>query len=565
MVIATFLGTFCNVSLSYAIGRLAEDVYIDQRSSVVSMVMLLLGLWLSAPLLQLLHSVARLFSSQNLRIAVTDHLTARVMYAHPQALAQNSVGNLVERVELASISVSGVVCGASDTVVKLISVALLSSLLLVDISTHLAVLTAIWMFSAVLLSGYLARSGMSIVEDASDAHSRVIAELTEVVSNVPLIRSFLAYKAERVRFGESLASDLYACRKARSYWLFVLMVETVYKWVFGVSIFVYSVVLYNRGILHLPQLITVCSLVISLSWHFESVAFNFVELFDSLGILRASLRELGNIPVDIPHPPRMEVTLPEPGRVQLKSVTAGYGGVPILKDVNLVIEPGQKVGIVGRSGSGKSTLLALLRGEIYPETGSLEIHGVPLHKLSGEVLTREFSEASQSAQVFNRSIEENICYGIARANVASIEVNLEAAQAKTLVDSLPQGLKTRIGERGASLSTGERQRIAIARALMKHAPLLILDEATSSVDAISEAQILEHVLVRLQGVTVIVVSHRISTLSKFNSIVVMDKGRIVDVDTHDALLARSSHYRNLLLTCKHDQDLHDTLIKGVVS
>ena len=555
MVIGTFLGTFCNISLSYVIGKLVEDANTDLQGSVVSSVIILLGLWLSAPLLQLLDGVALLFSSQNLRIAVTDHLTARIMYAVPQALAQNSVGNLVERIELASASISEVVSGTSVTIVKIISVALLSSLLLAGIYTHLAVLAAIWMFSAILVSCYLAYSGMSIVENASDAHAKVIAELTEIISNASIIRSFLAFKNERSRFGKSLARDLYECRKVRSYWLFVLMIETIYKWIFGIFIFVYSVNLYNREILTFSQFVTVCSLVISLSWHFESVAFNFVDLFDSLGVLRASLRELGNIPVDIFCSSKTDFTLPQLGKVEIKSVTAGYGENPILRDINLTIKPGQKVGILGESGSGKSTLLALLRREIYPERGSLEIHGVPIYNLPKELLVQGFSEASQSAKVFNRSIEENICYGLASENIASIETVLEAAQAKSLVCNLPQGLKTNVGEHGVSLSTGERQRIAIARALMKHAPLLILDEATSSVDTISESRILEHVLVNLQGVTVIVVSHRISTLSKFDLLVVMSKGRVVDVGTHNALLKKSSHYQNLLFTCVNEQDL----------
>jgi ATP-binding cassette subfamily B protein len=547
MVFATFAATFCNVALAYALGQLTASAAAEHRERVITMMAVLLGLWLATPLWHVLHSLARLFASQNLRIAVTDHLTARLMYARTRDLAKTSIGNLVERVELAAGHLPGVVCSVSDTAVKLVSVAVLGSVLLIDVSVPLAILAGAWMVSAVLLSAYLAYSGMGIVEDASDAHAQVIAELTEIVSNVPLIRGFAAQKSERLRFGKALDADLLACRHARSYWILVLLIETAYKWLFGIATLSYSLLLYESGAIGLPELVTVGALVISLSWHFESVAFNFVDLFDSLGILRASLRELDFISVDLPQD-QVLPTLPSPGRVRLRAVSASYDQTPVLHDVSLDIEPGQKVGIVGPSGSGKSTLLALLRGDVRPDAGSIEIHGVPLTDLPAELLADASSEANQAAQVFNRSVVENLCYGTAAVDLEAVGRALQAAQARALVEGLPHGLETRIGERGANLSTGERQRLAIARALLKRAPLLLLDEAMSSVDSISEARILEHIVRHLDGCTIIAVSHRVSTLAGFDVIVVLEQGRVVDRGTHEQLLARSELYQRLQLT-----------------
>lgn len=550
MVIATLLGTVCNVGQSFVLGRVTEQALAGQREQVTWLLVGLMSLWLAAPLLQALHSLARLYASQNLRIAVTDHLAARLMYARPRQVADNAVGNLVERVELASTNLPGVVGSVTDTVVKLLSVAVLASLVLADVSTPMALVAGTWMLTALLLSSYLAYTGMNIVEDASDAHAKVIADLAEIVTNIPLIRSFTAQGLERRRFGRALQADLLACRRVRSYWVFVLLIEASYKWLFGFAVTAYAVQQYGAGAWGLPQLITICSLIIALSWHFESVAFHFVDLFDSLGVLRSGLRELSVIEVDLASTSQ---TLPQPGRVVLEGVGVSYDRAEVLRDVSLRIEPGNKVGIVGPSGSGKSTLLAVLRGDLTPERGRVELHGMPLAACSADLLARASSEALQSALMFNRSVRENVAYGAPEREPQAIERALSSAQARLLVQGLPQGLETLVGERGASLSTGERQRLSIARALLKHAPLVVFDEATSSVDTISEAHIIEHLVADTPGRTVIVVTHRVATLAGFDQIVVMEQGRIVDIGSPQELLARNVLFQQL--QHRRDDDL----------
>jgi ATP-binding cassette subfamily B protein len=501
MVVATLVGTICNIGQSFLLGRITDSALMGQRGQVSWLLIGLMMLWLAAPLTQALHSLARLYANQNLRIAVTDHLVARLMYARLQPLASNAVGNLVDRVEVTSTSLPAVVCIISDTIVKLLSVAILASMVLGEVSTPIALAAGAWMLTALLLSSYLAFTGMNIVEDASDAHAKVIADLAEIVSNVPLIQSFTAQAVERQRFGAVLQADLYACRRVRSYWVFVLLIEATYKWFFGLAITMFAVQNYASGAITLPQLITMCSLVIALSWHFESVAFHFVELFEALGTVRAGLRELSAIDVDLS---KGSQPLPQPGSVKLKSVTASYGCDEVLRDVSLHITPGSKIGIVGPSGCGKSTLLAVLRGDLIPDGGHVELHGLPSSELSSEMRARTSSEAVQSALMFNRSVGENVAYGSITPTPQSIALALAAAQAGQLVDCLPQQLGTLVGERGASLSTGERQRLSIARALLKQAPLLVFDEATSSVDTISEALIMDHLVRNTPGRTAVV-------------------------------------------------------------
>jgi ATP-binding cassette subfamily B protein len=468
------------------------------------------------------------------------------MHAHPQHLARNTVGNLVERIELASTALPGVVGAAIDTIVKLASVTLMMTLVLSSVSTAIALFAGTWLLSAVLLSSYLAYTGMKIVEDASDAHARVIADLAEIITNVPLIRSATTQSYERSRFGNALRRDLQACRRARSYWVFVLLLESAYKWLFGIVLTVYIATQYGTGDLSLPQIVTVGSLIIALSWNFESVAFNFVDLFESLGVLRASLADLSNVPVDL-ETPTDGVPLPRPGQITLRDCIVNYGASRALHNINLQIKAGSKVGIVGPSGSGKSTLVGLLRGELQPESGEISIHGLPLSRHSPATLAAACTEASQSALMFNRSVRDNVAYGAnATLEPGSINDALCLAQALDLVKELPQGLDTIVGERGSMISTGQRQRLSIARALLNAAPLVIFDEATSSVDAVSEAAIITHLVKGLIDRTVIVVSHRVATLSGFDFVVVMNEGRIVDVGRPCDLAKRCALYRSLL-------------------
>jgi ATP-binding cassette subfamily B protein len=227
----------------------------------------------------------------------------------------------------------------------------------------------------------------------------------------------------------------------------------------------------------------------------------------------------------------------------------------VLRDVSVRIEPGQKVGIVGPSGSGKSTLLGVLRGDVTPESGQLELHGIPLLGRSPIELRKAVSEAQQSALMFNRTVRENVAFGGNDVDADQIAQALIAAEARKLVEELPLGLDTLVGERGAALSTGERQRLSIARALLRTSPLLVFDEATSSVDAISEARILDHLVHEQPTQTVVVVSHRVATLSRFDLILVMDQGRIVDTGSPDELRKRCGLYQRLL---QHEPDADAT-------
>ena len=236
------------------------------------------------------------------------------------------------------------------------------------------------------------------------------------------------------------------------------------------------------------------------------------------------------------------------GEIEWRAVRFSYqaGAPPLLDGVDLHVRAGERLAIVGPSGSGKSTLVSLVQRFYDPTEGTVRVDGVDVRKLKQVSLRRQIGVVFQDSLLFNESVRANIAYGRPQASRAEIEAAARAANAHEFIARLPEGYDTVVGERGSRLSVGERQRIAIARTLLKSPPILVLDEPTSALDAETEHLVQEALERVTRGRTSLVIAHRLSTVVGADRIVVLKQGRIVEQGTHQDLVAAGGYYASLV-------------------
>ena len=299
------------------------------------------------------------------------------------------------------------------------------------------------------------------------------------------------------------------------------------------------------GRLTVGELLVLTTYIASVYQPLEAISTTFTSIRERMVGLRSALALLDRTPEVREAPDAVRLPAAE-GRIQLENVSFSYPKrTDTLRQISLSVEPGAFVALVGPTGAGKSTLLSLIPRFYDPHRGRVLVDGFDIRQLTLESLRAQVSIVLQDPLLFSGTIADNIRYGRLDATDEEIAAAAEAANAHDFIARLPLGYETVLGERGAQLSGGERQRIAIARAFLKNAPILLLDEPTSSIDVKTEAIILDALERLAAGRTTLMISHRLPTVRHADRIYVLDRGAIVQSGTHDDLIGQQGLYAEL--------------------
>jgi ABC-type multidrug transport system fused ATPase/permease subunit len=282
---------------------------------------------------------------------------------------------------------------------------------------------------------------------------------------------------------------------------------------------------------------------------FYTPLYDMVDSVENFERAKASLRRIGEVLATQPEVADLPESV-DPGRLhgQVRFAHVGFGyrpDTPVLQGIDATVEAGRTLALVGPTGAGKSTLVSLVPRFHDPQTGAVLIDGMDVRQITLDALRRNISMVLQDVFLFNGTVRENIRFGRPDADDAKIEAAAKVANAHEFIEQLPFGYDTEIGERGVKLSGGQKQRLSIARAVLKDAPILILDEATSAVDTETEALIQQALARLMRGRTCLVIAHRLSTIRNADQIIVLDQGRIVEHGRHGDLLLRDGLYKRL--------------------
>ena len=374
----------------------------------------------------------------------------------------------------------------------------------------------------------------------------VDGEMIDVIGNMPIVLSFCGVKREHRRFDRTIGRELVARQRSLFYLERLRLMHAVVTVLLSIALLAWAILLWQQNIVTAGQVVLVCTLGIAVLHATRDLAVALVDATQHMARLSEALATL-LISHDLRDHPEAVALKRNAGSVTFRQVSFAYpGSEEVFSDFNLHIESGQRVGLVGRSGAGKSTLFALVQRFYDVQGGSVLVGGENVMDVTQHSLRTAIASVPQDISLFHRSILENVRYGRPDATDREVLRAIEAARCSNFINALPEGVATVVGNRGVKLSPGQRQRIAIARAFLKDAPILLLDEATSALDSESEEAI-RHALDRLmRGRTVIAIAHRLSTLRSFDRIVVLQEGKIIEDGTPQALVRHNGVYRDLV-------------------
>jgi ATP-binding cassette subfamily B protein len=554
VLISVLLAVLCSVSTQYGLKNLIDSIAAGPQAGR--------NVWGAFAILCALIAADNLlwrvggFTAARVFVAVTGDVR-RDLFAYlsghsPSYFAERLPGGLASRITATANAAFTVENTGSWNVLPPCIAVLCSILFIGSVNPGMAAMLVVMAAALGAMIYYFARAGTPLHRDFATKAAAVDGELVDVIGNIGVVRAFGAMVREQRRIGGTVGAEMGARQRSLIYLERLRLLHAVLTALLTAGVVGWSILLWQAGEASVGDVVLLTSLALTILHGTRDLAVALVDLTQYIARLEEAISALLP-PHELPDAPDAAMLVPGPGEVRFEHVSFAYPGrVPVLNDFDLTITPGQKVGLVGFSGAGKSTVLALLQRFYDVQQGCIRIDGQDISRVTQDSLRQVMAIVPQDISLFHRSVLENIRYARPEANEADVLAAAEMARCREFCEALPEGFATMVGDRGVKLSGGQRQRLAIARALLKDAPILLLDEATSALDTESERAIQAALELLMRGRTVIAIAHRLSTLSHFDRIIVMDRGRIVDDGAPDELAHRPGPYRDLLLKQQMD-------------
>src|SRR6266545_646898 len=550
--IATAVGAAvgCSVGAQYGVkilvDTLAGGLYVGTHARDAWLGFLLLATLIAAD--NLLWRVSSWIASYTF-VAVTGDLR-RDLFRHltghaPSYFADRMPGTLTSRITATSNAVFTLQNMSIWNVLPPCMATLIAIALVVTVSAPMAAALMAIAGILVLAMFRLAAAGRPLHHEFAHRAAAVDGEMVDVVGNMSLVWSFCGIGREHSRLDATIDREMTARRRSLLYLEKLRLFHAVVTVVLIIGLLAWAIVLWQNGAATAGDVVLVCTLGLSILQATRDLAVALVDVTQHLARLSEALATL-LVPHHLRDHPEA-TSLVRSGTVALENIDFCYpDGRRVFSNFSLRIEPGQRVGLVGQSGCGKSTLFVLLQRFYDVQGGRIVLGGQDLARVTQESLRAAIAVVPQDISLFHRSIMENIRYGRPDASDADVQEAIVAANCGDFIENLPEGVATVVGDRGVKLSPGQRQRIGIARAFLKDAPILLLDEATSALDSESEEAVRQALDRLMGGRTVIAIAHRLSSLRNFDRIVVLQAGRVCEDGPPQVLVRSKGVYCNLV-------------------
>jgi len=556
MSLLTAIVAILEVSLFGFMGQLVDwlstknpKTFLDEESD--TLILMSLVVLVVIPTLIVLHSTLvhqTLLGNYPMAIRWLAH---RYLLKQSVSFYQNDfAGRIATKVMQTSLAIRETIMKLLDVLVYILVYFTSMLVIIASADIRLMMPMLIWLIAYITIQWKLVPKLKKISAKQADARSLMTGRLVDSYTNIATVKLFSHTSQEADYAKQSMMGFLKTVYSQMRLVTKISVLVQIINYLLAFSISAVSIWLWTDSAITVGAIAVAISLSLRLNGMSQWIMWEISTLFENIGTVTDGMNTLSQ-PIEIKDKANAKPIIVDKGKIDFNAISFHYGKQSgVIEQLDLSINAGEKVGLVGRSGAGKSTLVNLLMRFHDVERGQILIDDQHINNVTQDSLRAHIGMVTQDTSLLHRSIKENILYGNPNATEEELLAAIDQAQASEFIQQLTDpkgnvGLDAQVGERGVKLSGGQRQRIAIARVLLKNAPILILDEATSALDSEVEAAIQESLYRLMQGKTVIAIAHRLSTIAAMDRLIVLDKGFIVEEGTHQQLISSGGIYSQL--------------------